>query len=280
MPFFSQLSSSPVKVRRLRWTLCVLSASSLLTASSFSSESLRKAPENTGPYMQDASLYALTFQDEFDGSSLDKSKWNDHIWYDLPSSTKDYGVSDGALKIWPQPDALGEFKERIITTAKNFEQTYGYFEMEAKLPVGAGCWPAFWLLNSDSPPGEPEIDIMEAYPGDKTGYWADSKRHPVRYSMSYYQHGANQPGLEGKTSLYTGDLSAAFHKYGVKWEPDRISFYFDGKLTHSATVTMTRKMYVLLDMQYGSSSGSVDGTTPLGPGNSFEINYVRAWQFK
>ena len=252
----------------------------LLLASSSTLNAQTEAPTSASPYKQDPSLYVLTFQDEFDGNSLDRRKWNDHIWYDPPSDTKDYGVSGGTLKIWPQPDSSGKFKERILTTAGKFEQAYGYFEMEAKLPIGAGCWPAFWLLNSDAPPGEPEIDIMEAYPGDKTGYWANAKQHPVRYGVSYFQHGANQPGLQATAAPYTGDLSTAFHKYGVKWEPDRISFYFDGKLVHSAEVPMARKMYILLDMQYGSASGQVDETTPLGPSNSFEIKYVRAWTFK
>lgn len=326
MPFYFSNFSTPIKGQRLYWTLCALSATSLITSSSVLAQSqeaplkvpqnvppgvplnipsgvplkapqeapqkttqeappaqqkaAQEAPASKGPYMQDAALYALTFEDEFDGASLDKAKWNDHIWYEPSSSTKDYGVSGGTLKIWPQADASGKFNARILTTAGKFDQAYGYFEMEAKLPVGAGCWPAFWLLNSDSPPGEPEIDIMEAYPGDKTGYWADSKRHPIRYGVSYYQNGANQPGSQGKASSYTGDLSTAFHKYGVKWEPNKVSFYFDGKLVHSAEVSMTRKMYILLDMQYGSSSGPVDETTPLGSGNSFEISYVRAWQFK
>ncbi len=231
------------------------------------------------PYQQDASLYTLTFRDEFDGTALSTSKWNDHIWYDPPSSTRDYGVEGGLLKIWPQADANGEYKERILTTKGKFEQTYGYFEMEAKLPVGAGLWPAFWLLNSDTPDtGEPEIDIMEAYSGGKTGYWADENKHPIRYDVSFYQNGNGKEGLSGSMEPYTGDLSTAFHKYAVKWEPTKISYYFDGKLVYTENVTMNRKMYVLVDMQYGSESGPVDSTTPLGPNNSFAINYVRAWK--
>ena len=232
------------------------------------------------PYMQDASQYILTFRDEFSGTSLDTRLWNDHIWYEQPSSTNDYGVSNGYLRIWPQANANGEFKSRILTTAGKFSQTYGFFEMEAKLPIGRGVWPAFWLLNSDNPPGEPEIDIMEAYPGDDTGYWADANHHPIRYGASFYQNGANQPGLQGTKGIYTGDLSTGFHKYAVKWEPGRLSFYFDGKVVYTADVTMNKLMYILLDIQYGSASGSVDSTTPLGPGNSFQINYVRAWKFK
>jgi beta-glucanase (GH16 family) len=269
----------PLGARRVPWIEAILPAALCMALASANGATPTTAT-GISPYKQDASLYTLSFQDEFDGNALDTGKWNDHIWYDPPSSTKDYGVSNGSLKIWPQADANGRFKERILTTAGKFAQTYGYFEMEAKLPIGAGCWPAFWLLNSDTPPGEPEIDIMEAYSGDKTGHWADEKQHPIRYGVSYYENGNGQPGKHDTQMPHTGDLSAGFHKYALKWEPDKLSFYFDGKLVHSAKVSMNRKMYILLDMQYGSASGPVDDTTPLGPGNAFEVKYVRAWKLK
>jgi hypothetical protein len=236
------------------------------------------AGEDVGPYGHDARAYTLTFRDEFEGGSLDADKWADHIWYDTAKATPDYGVMDGALKIWPERNAAGGFDERVLTTAGHFHQTYGYFEMEAKLPVGAGLWPAFWLLNSDDPDrGEPEIDIMEAYSGDSSGYWSTGDLHPIRYEATYFQNGANFPGLEASRSLATPDLSAEFHKYAVSWKADSISFYFDGQLLSSAPVSMSKRAYILLDMQYGGASGPPDATTPTGPSNAFEVKYVRAW---
>ena len=244
------------------------------------------------PYMQDATQYTLAFRDEFDGAALDANKWNTRIWYDQESTVNNYGVENGYLKIWPQPDANGVVTRRILTTKGKFEMSYGFFEMEAKLPVGDGPWPAFWLLNSDNPDaGEPEIDIMEAYPGDKSGYWADpSNQHAVAYNLSWYQIGNGTQDADGNDTprdsvqYYTGDiLSSGFHKYGLKWEPNKLSYYFDGKLVYTASIPMSKKMYILLDMQYDGSqspSGDVDETTPLGKSNSFAINYVRAWKLK
>lgn len=148
-------------------------------------------PTTPEPYGQDASLYTLSFDDEFVGNALDSTKWTDHIWYDQATSTHDYAVGGGSLKIWPERNSAGQFAERILVTDKKYYQTYGYFEMEAKLPIGAGSWPAFWLLNSDSPTnGEPEIDIMEAYSGDTTGYWGDANKHPIRYGATFFENGA------------------------------------------------------------------------------------------
>lgn len=233
-----------------------------------------------GPFGQDASLYTLAFDDEFDGEALDTDKWTDHIWYDPPSETEDYNVSGGSLNIWPQQNADGEFLERILVTDGKYYQTYGYFEMEARIPVGAGIWPAFWLLNTDNVESEvPEIDIMEAFSGDTTGYWADEHKRPIRYNASWFEKGPNFAGDRDNHDPETGDLSSGFHIYAAKWEEDKVSFYFDGKLIGTSGVAMSKRMYILLDMQYGSASGSVDDSTPTGPENAFKVNYVRTWTF-
>ncbi len=48
-----------------------------------------------------------------------------------------------------------------------FSQTYGRYEMRAKLPTGKGLWPAFWMLPEQDRYGawaaSGEIDIMEAW---------------------------------------------------------------------------------------------------------------------
>jgi beta-glucanase (GH16 family) len=245
----------------------------------------------TAPYGQDANAYTLTFQEEFEGTALDTSKWNNHIWYESPSQAQDYIISNGSLKIFPQRDPSGKFVHRHFTTDKKYYQTYGYFEMEAKLPVGKGLWPAFWMINHDDErvatanffPPRPEIDIMEAYSGDTTGYWADKNFHPTAYAATVWPRGIQNPtGEDLHRVMRPGDLSAGFHKYAVKWEPNKQTFYFDGKEVASYNVTMAtpNRMFMLLSLQYGSASGNPDNTTPTGQSNSYEIKYVRAWQFK
>lgn len=233
-----------------------------------------------GPFGQDASQYSLAFHDEFDGDALDSDKWTDHIWYDPPSSTADYDVRGGTLNIWPERNAEGEFAERILVTDGKYYQTYGYFEMEAKLPVGSGVWPAFWLLNTDGEENsEPEIDIMEAYSGDTSGVWANVDKHPIHYDASYFENGANFPGQAENFVVGDADLSAGFHKYAVKWEPEKLSYYFDGELVATSNVAISKRMYMLVNIQYGSASGDTDETTPTGPSNAFEVKYVRSWNF-
>lgn len=219
--------------------------------------------------------FTLAFADEFNGSALDSTKWNDRIWYETSNPTKNYAVSNGSLKIWPQRDATGKFFNRTIDTDGKYYQTYGFFEIDAKLPIGKGTWPAFWLFNHIGT-RRPEIDIMEAYAGGgPNSGWSDANFHPTAYAATIWIDAGN---LGGTKTMVTSDLSAAFHKYALKSEAGMQTFYFDGKPVYSKAVSMPDPMYLMLDLWYGSASGQPDNTTPTGIGNSYEVNYVRAWK--
>ena len=221
----------------------------------------------------------MTFDEEFD-NGFNSKVWNDAIWYESPNGTKNYTVENGALKIWPQRDASGNFFNRTVDTDGKYYQTYGYFEIEAKLPYGKGTWPAFWLFNHDTS-ARPEIDIMEAYAGGGvSGGWSDANLHPTTYAATIWPTGPN--GGRGGFKMFQklGDLSAGFHKYAVKWEPNKQTYYFDGKEVYSVNVSMGSRMYILLDLWFGSASGTPDNTTPQGKSNAYEVNYVRAWKLK
>jgi beta-glucanase (GH16 family) len=219
--------------------------------------------------------FTAAFSEEFNGTALDTTKWNDRIWYEAGNATKNYAVSNGSLKIWPQRDATGKFFNRTIDTDGKYYQTYGFFEIEAKLPIGKGTWPAFWLFNHIGT-RRPEIDIMEAYAGGgPNSGWSDANLHPTAYAATIWIDAGN---LGGTKTMVTSDLSAAFHKYALKWEAGLQTFYFDGKPVYSKAVSMPDPMYLMLDLWYGSASGQPDNTTPTGIGNSYEVNYVRAWK--
>ena len=190
-------------------------------------------------------------------------------------------MENGALKIWPQRDASGNFFNRSIDTDGKFYQTYGYFEMEAKLPAGKGTWPAFWLFNHIGS-RRPEMDIIEAYAGGNGWGYTDSSgiARPSVYAPTVWK-GDVDGQLMGTKMFDTGtDLSSGFHKYAVKWEPTKQTYYFDGKQVLVVNATMPDPMYIILDLWYGSAAGYPDSTTPTGKANSYEVNYVRAWQFK
>jgi len=225
-----------------------------------------------GPAGQVSAQFILTFADEFNGSALNTNAWDDS-WSDargLPNTA----VEDGRLKIWPAPGADFSRHYKHLTTKGAFYQTYGYFEAEAKLPIGKGTWPAFWLYNNEFGPNwKPEMDIMEAYSGQVADGRSSAELHPIAYDAVIWK---GAPGdRAGFKRLKTPDLSAGFHTYGLKWEPDKQTYYFDGKAFFSIDVRMSDPEFIILSFQF---DGTSDGTTPTGKTNAYEVNYVRAWQ--
>lgn len=250
----------------------------LPSATSASASDLPSATDSsTGPTGQDPNNFTLTFDQTFDGE-LDPKVWNTQRT-DSADSTTNYATGNGSLKIWPERGPSGAFFKRTLDTDGHFMQRYGYFEMEAKLPKGKGSWPAFWLFNQL---GErrPEIDILEAYPGGEAPWGqtgSDNIPTAVMYAPVVWTNGGERAGY---AKVATPDLSAGFHRYGLKWEPARATFYFDGREVYSLDVAVSDPLYIMLTLWFGSASGEPDASTPAGAGNAFEINYVKAWQFK
>ena len=185
-----------------------------------------------------------------------------------------FNVTNGLLHIVGQriPNDLRqylynyEYSSGILTTRKSHLQTYGYFEMSAKVPAGKGLVPAFWLLPFDKS-WPPELDIMEA-PGSEpdrivtTAHWKDAagalKASGCRVSV---------PGF-----------ATAFHTYGALWTADRIVYYVDRKpVTQVATPRgMNLPMYMLINLALGGDwPGRTDSTTPIPV--DFQIDWVAAY---
>lgn len=234
-----------------------------------------------GPAGQDASAFTLTFHDSFDGD-LDLGTWNLDAAVssdDTSNSIPNYAVSNGSLKIWPARGKDGRFFKRSLDTKDLFSQRYGYFEMEAKLPKGKGVWPGFWMVGMN---GErrPELDIMEAYPGGVAPWGApdaDGIPTAMMYGVTLWNDAKDRAGY---SKVSTPDLSAGFHRYGAKWEPNKVTYYFDGREVASVDGSLSEPMFMILSLWFGSASGETDESTPTGESNAYEVNYVKAWQFK
>ena len=125
--------------------------------------------------------WQLVFEDEFDGNSLDTSKWNIEEGDGCPDlcgwgnneqqiySADNITVADGKLTIEGRQEADGTYTSARINTKGKFDFRYGRIEVSARLPAGRGTWPAIWLLHSDPSvygpwPVSGEIDISGITP--------------------------------------------------------------------------------------------------------------------
>src|SRR5713101_6579140 len=163
---------------------------------------------------------------------------------------------------------------------------YGRIEARMKLPVGAGIWPAFWMLGTNiGSVGWPtcgEQDIMEWVP----------KYTPTTTSSTI--HGPGYSGGKGIGSRFVfpnnGQVDNAFHTYGVIWSQDKMQFYRDDYTQPFFTVTpanipggtqwvYNHPFFILLNLAIGGGfPGPPDGTTP-NP-SLVLVDYVRVYQLK
>lgn len=149
----------------------------------------------------------------------------------------------------------------LITTRPSFSQTYGYFEMRARLPRGKGIWPAFWLLPADGG-WPPEIDVMESV-GD-----------PSKAYVTAHSKLAKSIGVEVKL---TPDQ---FHTFAVSWDTRQLIWYVDGRETarQVTPADLDKPMFMLANLALGGGwAGDPDPTTPLPA--TFTIDYIRAYRF-
>ena len=112
------------------------------------------------------------------------------------------------------------FTSARLNTKGKFESTYGRYEFRAKMPGGAGLWPALWLLGADYEtntwPACGEIDVMEMR-GQKPGEVLSSLHGPG------YSAGASKTESINVTPL---------SPHIMIWTPDEITLLIDDQLYH------------------------------------------------
>lgn len=164
-----------------------------------------------------------------------------------------------------------------------FAFKYGRVEVRAKLPSGAGTWPAIWMLGKNiiepgaywsatngtvSWPACGEVDIME--------HWGNNQ--------NYIQSALHTPSSFGGTINIGGrsipTVSSQFHLYTLEWTSERMTFSVDGVVHYvynpavkdSSTWPFDADQYILLNVAMQSPIDS------LFTQSSMEVDYVRVYQ--
>jgi beta-glucanase (GH16 family) len=206
----------------------------------------------------DTSSLSLTFSEEFD--ALDVSEWGpDTRWIAHTPWSGDFGgarfsapmdgfpftTENGLLRIEASRDKADQWRSGLLASVdpkgKGFAQQYGYFEMRARLPIGPGVWPAFWLIGLDRSKATAEVDVMEYY-GDKPGGYS---------TAVHVWHRDAPPSSKGKRiNVFRDADPTSFHTYGVKIDPMFIRMYFDGQMVWKADTQEQHRqpMYILLNL--------------------------------
>jgi len=222
--------------------------------------------------------WTLTFNDEFNDTVLDKSKWQDFFYWGGRNYDKDivyYGpdqfeFSDSSLLIKAEKKELSPgipYVSGLLDGNKSFKQRYGFFEIRSKNPKGTGFWPAFWLVSTEQWP--PEIDIFEFYTS-----------HPANWSTSL--HWKNKQGKNKRqTKNYKIDANSStdFQIYAIEWTPKKISWYYNNKKFRTikkGVKSMVFPMHIIISNAVSEMKG-MNLDEAIFP-NYFEIDYVRVYQ--
>jgi beta-glucanase (GH16 family) len=226
--------------------------------------------------------WTLTFDDEFQGNTLDSGKWYAYDGYpnywsanygstNLPSNVV---VGNGVLQLITQQAPDGSITSGGISGHDIFCQQYGWFEARIKMPPGGGMWCAFWLEGEYANPAYKtyhEVDIVE---------WLGNRPSSAHTANWWFPNG-DWSLWTGSDGWFTGpDFSADFHTYAINWQPDSITYYIDGvprfQVTDPAAIPQQPEFILLTSGSggYGSWGGAVD---PSSLPNSMVVDYVRVW---
>ena len=250
----------------------------------------------------------LVWEDQFDTPGVvDPSKWHHQTQVIIPG----VGWANGEEQHYTNRvdnsfvDASGFLnivaKQEIYTDqglTKNYTSarlnskfafTFGRVDVRAKIPVGAGTWPAIWTLGKNinengaywdsqygttSWPACGEIDMMEhgIFPNQDINYIKSSLHTPCCY--------AGNPNGGGTIA---SDLENDFHVYSLNWSPDQITFLLDGvgyytynpAVKDDSTWPFYEDQFVLLNMAMGGIAGNIPSGFDQA---SMLIDYVKVYQ--
>ncbi|MFK7924922.1 MAG: family 16 glycosylhydrolase [Bacteroidia bacterium] len=244
------------------------------------------------PLLQAQDCSKLIWADEFNGTSLDLSKWNYDIGNGCPElcgwgnneqqyytdSPDNISVNNGLLTITAKTDTIGgmQYSSAKITTKAKGDFRYGRFEASMRLPETQGLWPAFWMLPTDQKYGEwpksGEIDIMELL-----GQNPDQVLGTIHTGLPW----------TFKSASYflppTESFADTFHVFALEWDPDTIRWFVDGNEYHvmpsdsiGPWAPFQEDFHLIFNVAVGGNlPGPTDSTTVLP--QLMEIDYVRVY---
>lgn len=197
-------------------------------------------------------------------------------WYEPRNVTIAGGIANLTADLHPQtkshPYTSGMIQTGgTLSTKATFAFRYGYAEIRAKLPRGGGMWPAFWLVQANRQ-WPPEIDIMEWQGVDPTTdvvttHWEDANGNQQ-----------SSTGVNIGVNLWQG-----YHTYAADWEPNAITWYFDGKPIKRFAEKRwipDKPMIVIANLAIGGwEKGQLTPHASDFPA-TFAIDYIRIWNHK
>ncbi|MFO7524024.1 MAG: glycoside hydrolase family 16 protein [Ignavibacteriaceae bacterium] len=229
--------------------------------------------------------WTLVWNDEFNGETIDASKWshevngdgggNNELQYYTDFAENSY-IENGSLIIKAlKKNYLGkEFTSARMRTLHKGDWTYGRFDIRAKLPYGKGLWPAIWMLPTDwvygGWPTSGEIDIMELL-----GHEPNKVYGTIHYGPAW----PNNQHSGGSYILPSSTFASDYHLFTVEWDSTEIRWFVDGDKYHTEVhgQPFDKRFHLLLNVAVGGNwPGSPDFSTTFP--QKMSVDYVRVYK--
>jgi len=179
-------------------------------------------------FAQPPAGYKLTWSDEFDGNSVDESRWRYRLDRKASSicSPEDVSIRDGFLRInhGPREDRFGGGG---LITKQVFKS--GYFETRVKMDGGYGWHEAFWTWHPPAPAHIPKKAWMAKPRIEIDCFEAKAHNGPNEYSYGVIQWEPVKGNLSRANHQAPDSLSAGFHAYGFEVTAEYVAFFFNGR---------------------------------------------------
>lgn len=235
--------------------------------------------------------WRCTFDDEFNGTSLDTADWQPQLtansgyvtggpdcYVDNPETISVSGghLNLSALRVASFPCADGydsSYQVGMVTTSKLFSQTYGVFEVRAKIPAASvpGLQETLWLypqsLTYGPWPASGEIDFAEFF------------SNHAGYDVPYVHYAKSS--VDANATAYGCTINqGAFNTYALDWTPASITILANGQICLvdrpiGGPAPFDEPFFISLTQALGVGANAPTAATPL-PATT-EIDWVRVW---
>ncbi len=236
--------------------------------------------------------WTCTFDDEFSESSLNTQLWQPmwtatsayvagpDCYVDIPQTISVSGgyLNLSVVKVPPftcVPGYTSDYQAGMVTSSVLFDQTYGAFEVRAKIPYATvpGLQETFWIypqnLTYGPWPASGEIDFGQFY----------SQYSTLDVPYIHYTLSAADPNV----TAYNCTIDPTqFNTYEVDWTSSSITILYNGNVClvdHpiGGPAPFNEPFFLALTQALGfSGSNAVTASTPFP--DTTQIDWVRAWE--
>ena len=198
-----------------------------------------------------------------------------------------------ATRVRAEPAPTGTWTSARMKSVGLREFRYGRMESCMKLPVGAGLWPAFWMMGTGAKwPAGGEIDIMENIPA--TG-GSENGLGPAKVEGTIHGPSTSPSGHFSLTHVDTlpaggrvDDSTPGCHVYGAIWSPFMIQIYVDdwrkpyfirtaADVPADGRWVFNAPFYFLLNLAAGGDWPGPPGVATPSPADVV-VDYVRVYK--